>query len=128
MGSLFRSLGITPSTTQLEALIERVDTNKNGLVEFSEFVDLIAPELANQVTYNDQELLRLFQVFDKDGNGFITAAELAHAMARLGHPLSPRELAEMIGEADVDGDGRISFSEFVSAMNNAAFENSMSGI
>ncbi|KAJ7534820.1 hypothetical protein O6H91_12G005700 [Diphasiastrum complanatum] len=126
MGSLFRSLGLTPSEEQLEAVIRKVDSNNNGLIEFSEFVSLIAPELANQVIYSHEELSSLFKTLDRDGNGFVTPVELASAMARLGHPLSTRELADMFGEADADGDGRISFAEFVSAMNSAAFENTLS--
>ncbi|KAL6515113.1 putative calcium-binding protein cml18 [Orobanche hederae] len=38
LGSLLRSMGLKPSPDQLEALIEKADTNNNGLVEFSEFV------------------------------------------------------------------------------------------
>ncbi|KAA8525847.1 hypothetical protein F0562_007702 [Nyssa sinensis] len=40
LGSLLRSLGLKPSPDQLEALIQKADTNSNGLVEFSEFVGL----------------------------------------------------------------------------------------
>ncbi|KAJ0566335.1 putative EF-hand domain pair protein [Helianthus annuus] len=36
---------------------------------------------------------------------FITAAELAHSMAKLGHTLTAEELTGMIKEADTDGDG-----------------------
>jgi len=42
---------------------------------------------------------------DRDGNGFITAMELAHSMAKLGHALTAEELTGMIKEADTDGDG-----------------------
>jgi len=45
LGSLLRSLGLTPSVDQLDALITRADTNYNGLVEFSGFVALVAPDL-----------------------------------------------------------------------------------
>ncbi|KMT08410.1 hypothetical protein BVRB_6g140870 [Beta vulgaris subsp. vulgaris] len=50
--------------------------------------------------------------FDRDSNGYITAAELAGSMAKMGHPLTYKELAEMMSEADTDGDGVIiSFNE-----------------
>merc|ERR1712146_51438 len=48
-----------------------------------------------------------FKVFDKDGNGFISAAELRHVMTNLGEKLTDEEVDEMIREADVDGDGQI---------------------
>ncbi|KAH7302159.1 hypothetical protein KP509_23G058900 [Ceratopteris richardii] len=125
LGSLVRSLGLKPNQQQLEALLHRADTNNNGLIEFQELVDLLAPELLvtdDSAPYSEEQLKALFRVFDRDGNGFITAAELAHSMARLGHALTDKELTEMIEEADTDGDGQISFSEFVAAITSAAFE------
>ncbi|KAL6642630.1 hypothetical protein ACP70R_020811 [Stipagrostis hirtigluma subsp. patula] len=124
LGSLLRSLGLKPSSDELDALIQRADTNSNGLVEFSEFVALVAPELlADRSPYSEDQLRRLFSIFDRDGNGFITAAELAHSMARLGHALTVKELTGMIKEADTDGDGRINFQEFSRAITAAAFDN-----
>lgn len=70
-------------------------------------------------------------MFDKDGNGFISAAgpslpvpsrktkssreraELRHVMTNLGEKLSDNEVEEMIREADVDGDGQINYDEFL---------------
>ena len=45
-------------------------------------------------------------VFDKDGNGYISAAELRHVMTNLGERLTDEEIDEMIREADIDGDGQ----------------------
>ncbi|CAI9274786.1 unnamed protein product [Lactuca saligna] len=127
LGSLLRSLGLTPSPDQLDALIQKADTNSNGLVEFSEFVALVAPELLPAKSpYTDDQMKQLFKMFDRDGNGYITAAELAHSMAKLGHALTAEELTGMIKEADTDGDGRINFQEFSRAITSAAFDNSFS--
>lgn len=51
--------------------------------------------------------LTLQQVFDRDNNGFISAAELRHVMTSIGEKLTDDEVDEMIREADQDGDGRI---------------------
>lgn len=50
-----------------------------------------------------------FQVFDKDGNGLISAAELKFVMANLGEKLTDDEVDEMIREADLDGDGQVNY-------------------
>lgn len=47
------------------------------------------------------------KVFDRDNNGFISAAELRHVMISIGEKLTDDEVDEMIREADQDGDGRI---------------------
>lgn len=48
-------------------------------------------------------------MFDKDGNGFISAAELRHVMTNLGEKLTDEEVDEMIREADIDGDGQVNY-------------------
>ena len=65
---------------------------------------------------SEEELREAFKVFDKDGNGFISAAELRHVMTNLGEKLSDAEVDEMIREADVDGDGQVNYEEFVKMM------------
>ena len=65
---------------------------------------------------DEEELKEAFKVFDKDGNGFISAAELRHVMTNLGEKLTDEEVDEMIREADVDGDGQVNYDEFVKMM------------
>ena len=56
-------------------------------------------------------------MFDRDGNGLISAVELRHVMTNLGKKLTEDELDEMIREADIDGDGRhINYEEFIRMM------------
>jgi len=59
------------------------------------------------------------QVFDKDGNGFISAAELRHVMTNLGEKLTDEEVDEMIREADIDGDGQVIYPSFLWTHANA---------
>lgn len=48
--------------------------------------------------------------------GFISAQELRHVMTNLGERLTDEEVDEMLREADVDGDGKINYEEFVKLM------------
>lgn len=59
---------------------------------------------------NDSEMIReAFRVFDRDGNGFITAEEFRYFMTHMGEQFSDEEVDEMIAEVDIDGDGQVGF-------------------
>ena len=82
------------------------------LLIFPEFITMISNKKSNSI----DELKEAFKVFDKDGSGSISAAELKHVMNNLGEKLTDEEVDEMISEADVDGDGEINFEEFIKMM------------
>lgn len=120
LAALLRSIGLKPSGDQIHVLLANIDSNGNGFVEFDELVNAILPDMNEEIQINQEQLLEVFRSFDRDGNGYITAAELAGSMAKMGQPLTYRELTEMIQEADVNGDGVISFHEFAAVMAKSA--------
>lgn len=56
----------------------------------------------------EEEACEAFKVLDRDNDGFISAAELRHAMISIGEKLTDDEVDEIIRVADQDGDSRIS--------------------
>ena len=69
--------------------------------------------------YNEEQLAEYkeaFNLFDKNGDGSISAAELGKIMESLGIKPSKTELEDMIHEIDTDGNGTIDFNEFVTLM------------
>ncbi|MQL90820.1 hypothetical protein Taro_023430 [Colocasia esculenta] len=122
LAALLRSLGLKPSGDQVRALLSDMDANGNGSVEFDELVSAIAPVVTERTLVDQEHLMEVFRSFDRDGNGYITAPELARSMAKMGTPLTFQELTDMMREADADGDGAISFSEFASIMAKSAIE------
>ena len=97
-----------------------MDKNGNGYIEFDELARALLPDMNEEILINQEQLLEVFRSFDRDGNGYITAAELAGSMAKMGHPLTYRELADMMREADSNGDGVISFNEFANILAKSA--------
>ncbi|CAI0552682.1 unnamed protein product [Linum tenue] len=120
LAALLRSLGLKPTGDQLHSLLSNIDANGNGYVEFDELVSAILPDINEEVLINQEQLLEVFRSFDRDGNGYITAAELAGSMAKMGHPLSYKELSEMMCQADTNGDGVLSFQEFANILARSA--------
>ena len=58
---------------------------------------------------SEEEIREAFRVFDRDGNGYISAVELRHVMINLGEKLSDDEVDELIREIDVDGNGQVNY-------------------
>ncbi|MBA0806514.1 hypothetical protein Gohar_005965 [Gossypium harknessii] len=112
--TVMRSLGQNPTEAELQGMINEVDADQNGTIDFPEFLNLIARKMKD--TDSEEELKEAFKVFDKDQNGFISAAELRHVMTNLGEILTDEEVDEMIHEADTDGDGQVNYEEFVRMM------------
>uniref|UniRef100_A0A0A9DQU1 EF-hand domain-containing protein n=1 Tax=Arundo donax TaxID=35708 RepID=A0A0A9DQU1_ARUDO len=58
------------------------------------------------------ELERVFELFDRDGDGRITREELEESLGKLGMPVPGDELASMIARIDTNGDGCVDVEEF----------------
>ena len=114
LGTVMRSLGQSPSEEELQNMISEVDADQSGSIDFKEFLNIMAKKMKE--TDTEEELIEAFKVFDKDGNGLISAHELRFVMTTAGEKLSEDEIDEMIREADIDGDGYIDYEEFVRMM------------
>ena len=82
LGSVMRSLGQTPTDVELKEMIDEVDSDGNGTIDFNEFLRMMWRRTQDIDTM--EEMREAFKVFDKDGNGSINAAELKSVMLSLG--------------------------------------------
>lgn len=102
------------SPDDLENLMEIMDVDKNGFIEYQEF---ISATISKEKILIEENLKRSFEMFDKDKNGKITPLELKLV---LGSNLKEEDdfvWKEIISGIDLDGDGEISFYEFKKMMN-----------
>ena len=111
IGSVMRFLGKKPTEAELQEMTSEIGTDGNGTIDFYEFLSL----MVNKTRYEDteEELIKAFKVFDRDGNGVISAKEVRQVMTGLGKNLTDQEVNDMIRESELDGNGRINYTEFV---------------
>ncbi|GFX89041.1 calmodulin [Trichonephila clavipes] len=84
-----------------------IKLNSNGTIEFNEFCFMMSNKMKERDS--EKELKEAFRVFDKNGDGFISAPELRNVMTNLGEKLTDEEVEDMIKEADLDGDGLVNY-------------------
>ncbi|XP_033645712.1 calmodulin-beta-like [Asterias rubens] len=122
---VLRSIGLNPSKKELQGLIKEADVDGNNTIELNEFLALMAKKMVRQesgagrnddVMMTEEEIDKTFKVFDRNGNGFICAEEIRQVGALYGETFSDDDVSQMIKEADHDGDGRVSYEDFVKMM------------
>ena len=98
-----------------EELVEQLDINGDGKIDYQEF---ITAAVNRAKLINDQNLEMAFKMFDQDGNGQISIAELKNVFQGC-HKMDKEDeqLWQLImDEVDKNHDNIISHEEFNSAM------------
>ena len=106
LGEVLKALGQNPTKNELSDMINEVDVDGNGTVEFAEFVILMTNKV-KELT-KQEEIREAFDVLDKEKDDYITAKELKYFMRKVAHiKLSSEEAQAMIDFAGEDG--KVSF-------------------
>ncbi len=69
------ALGEDPSDSEIRKMIDKIDYDKDGRIDFDEFVCMVIMQL--EVTANEEEqLVQVFNRFDRNGDGQIDCEDL----------------------------------------------------
>lgn len=119
MGKIFKKLETKEgdgkvSISDLRAIMGKLgigdDVDEGGFITLQEFIELSTTK--SETEEDIENIKNAFDVFDIDGDGFITVEELNTVMKSFGEECSLAKCGRMIGCVDTDGDGRIDFYEF----------------
>ena len=102
-----RALGHEVTKPMCREMFREVDKDPETALNFDDFCKIMAPRLKK--ADERDEVMKVFQLFDSDNQGFIRITELKKMAEDVGESLSDQELQEMIAEADKTGDGKITF-------------------
>ena len=105
-------LGDVEAEIETDRIMKEVDLDKNGTIDYNEFV---LASISQQKLLNKEKLESTFKMFDKDGNGTISADEIKAIFCQGGSGDSAA-IDLIIRENDINGDGEISLTEFKDMM------------
>ncbi|KAH7282027.1 hypothetical protein KP509_35G008800 [Ceratopteris richardii] len=126
ISSILERLGMPASEQSIQSFLRRLLSSTKTQVKEDEFLALYetvccylerldSSSSSSDLQYSeDRDLLQVFRLFDRDGNGFITPQELQMVLSSLGFPEAAKidACVEMIARVDENGDGQVDFVEF----------------
>lgn len=105
--------GLKISIEDLTKALQIMDTNNNGLIDYTEF---IAAALQSQNYLNENHLKTAFAYFDKDNSGSITKDELKTCLQSDDFTLTCDDIDKLLSGVDANNDGQIDYVEFIAMM------------
>merc|ERR1711959_51594 len=115
MATVLRACGQIPTEAEMTILIQKVDKDGNGFIDFDEFCDLMSKTNKDPAEMEDL-IMPAFKTFDADNSGYIDKDELLNTLTTMGDKVDEKMVTAMIEEADVDGDGKLDYKEFAKIM------------
>ncbi|KAK8556322.1 hypothetical protein V6N13_064361 [Hibiscus sabdariffa] len=115
------NMGIFIPDTDLTQMIERIDVNGDMCIDIDEFSELYRTIMDNKD--EEEDMREAFDVFDQNGDGYISVEELRSVLESLGlkQGKAIEDCKRMIRRVDEDGDGRVNFTEFKQMMKGGGF-------
>ncbi|KAL5005542.1 hypothetical protein ScPMuIL_018998 [Solemya velum] len=113
-GDLMRCVGLNPT---LKLVLKHGGTKRQGEKQYSfeEFLAIVQSIIKEDDNGTFADYMEAFKSFDREGQGYISGAEMRSMMTTLGERLADEELEEIIRLTDTqeDLDGNIKYEEFI---------------
>jgi len=106
-------VGQNPTKKELEEIKAKLDPTGNKAISFDEYLKIQNRPEGWKAHGTEEEFVQGFAVFDRDGNGLISAGELRYVLTSLGEKLTDKDVDELLRGVETDKDGFINYSDFV---------------
>jgi centrin-1 len=111
-------MGIDAKASTLVAMMNEIDKDKSGTIDFEEFFNVITFQMGDSDSRED--LWKVFHLFlgpdAGQKNPKISFQHLKRAFREIHEEITDEELMDLIGKADLDRDGGVDFEEFYAFM------------
>ena len=107
---LLKSLKQNPTQNEIKELAE---TFGNLKINFNQFLIIMAKRIEKKNIDEDKYFRSLFDVMDRNKNGKISIEEIKYLISHSNVDISEEDIKFLTKEADSDGDGLISYDEFL---------------
>ena len=111
LGTVMRSLGQNLSEAEIKEMIDIVDEDKNGTIDFQEFLHLMARKM--KIIDKEEELLDAFNILDRDGSGKISKYELRYIIMSTDSKIKGDDIEDIIKTIGTDEEGKIDLQDFI---------------
>uniref|UniRef100_A0AAR2L3W7 Troponin C, slow skeletal and cardiac muscles n=1 Tax=Pygocentrus nattereri TaxID=42514 RepID=A0AAR2L3W7_PYGNA len=117
LGKVMRMLGQNPTPEELQEMIDEVDEDGSGTVDFDEFLVMMVRCMKDDSkAKSEEELADLFRMFDKNRDGYIDIDELRAMLTSTGEAITEDDVEELMKDGDKNNDGKIDYDEFLEFM------------
>ncbi|XP_067880499.1 troponin C, slow skeletal and cardiac muscles-like isoform X3 [Heterodontus francisci] len=117
LGKVLRMLGQNPTPEELQEMIDEVDEDGSGTVDFDEFLVMMVMCTKDESKgKSEEELAELFRMFDKNTDGYIDLEELKGMLEATGECITEDDIEELMRDGDKNNDGKIDYDEFLEFM------------
>jgi calmodulin len=114
LSNVMKALGYNLTEKEVSEIMGENDNDNDGKLKLEEVLFLVNNR-SKEIDTED-ELIEAFRLFDKEGKGYIGIDEIKHLLLMLGESMSNEEIEEIITQADLDGDGKVSYQDFAKLM------------
>ena len=104
------NLGFDQSNKMIAYLLNEM---KDVEMDFHDFVIMMTAHAAEG---SDEDIRKVFHLYDVEDSGAITVDDLHHIAKQLGEQKTDAELTEMITRVDTTGKGTVNFEDFLSIL------------
>ena len=112
----YKIAGIKINKNQLDKIINSMDYDNNGYIEYEEFIRATIPK---ENLFTDVNLKTAFELFDLDKNGSISLNEIKEVLGIKKND-DDKVIEELMNEVQRTGNQEITFSQFKESMLNYA--------